>query len=256
MLRDRVTPILRHNVALLRADPAPIVVTTLMPIVLMAFLQGMGRAVLQSDGYGDATGAEHVVPGMAVLFAFFGVTFVGMSFYTEHGWATWQRLRASQARPLEILLGKMLPSAAVIAVQTLVLFSAGWLLFGLPWPASPLALALMMLTSTVFLTCLSMLAVAVFRTINQLSAAANVGAMVLCGIGGALAPLSVMPAWAQAVAPVSPAYWALEGYRRVVLEDAGASQILVPATVLVALAALAAVAAARRFRFDDEKVWA
>jgi hypothetical protein len=69
--------------------------------------------------------------------------------------------------------------------------------------ATAAALVLMMLTGTVFLTCLSMLAVAVFRTINQLSAAANVGAMVLCGIGDALAPLSAMPTGAGPRSPQS-----------------------------------------------------
>ena len=246
----------RHNVRLLLADPAPIVVSTLMPLVLMAFLQGMGQSVLTIEGFTDATGAEHVVPGMAVLFSLFGVIYLGMAFFQEHGWGTWDRLRSSQATSFEILVAKMLPSALVILTQSVVLFTAGSLLFGLEVTGSVAALAIMIVVTTVFLIALSMLCVAMFKTINQLSAAANVGAMILGGLGGALAPVSTLPGWAQTVAPVSPAYWSLSGFRSVILEGGGLLSVLTPAMVLLGLSLIAALAATKRFRFTDEKVWA
>jgi ABC-2 type transport system permease protein len=255
MSASRVTALFRHNLRLLAADPAPVLVTTLMPLVLMAFLQGMGRAVLEAEGYTDVSGAEHVVPGMAVLFSLFGVTYLGVAFFQEHGWGTWQRLRASPAFSIEIMLGKLLPSALVILLQLAVLFGAGVLLFGLRPTGTVPALVVMLLASTAFLVALSMLCVALLRTINQLAAIVNVGAMVLGGLGGALAPPSAMPAWAQAVAPASPAYWALDGFRTVILEGGGVTAVVRPAAVLCGLAVLAAVIAMARFRFADEKAW-
>ena len=65
-----------------------------------------------------------------------------------------------------------------------MLVVAGALVFGLRIRGSVPALAVMILATTVFLIALSMLCVAVFTTINQLSAAANVGAMILGGLGG------------------------------------------------------------------------
>lgn len=252
----RTAALFGHNLRLLLADPAPMVVTTLMPLVLMAFLQGTGGAVLEAEGYVGVTGAEQVVPGMAVLFAFFGVTYLGIGFFAEHGWGTWDRLRSSPALLFEILVGKMLPSGLVILAQVAVLFGAGALLFGLRINASIAALVAMMLASTVFLLALSMMCVSVFRTINQLSAAANVGAMVVAGLGGALAPLSVMPTWAQGIAPASPAYWALQGFRAVVLEGGGWSEIAIPVLVLAGASVVCGVIAALRFRPTDAKVWA
>ena len=58
----RSSSLFRHNLLLLAADPAPILVTVLMPLVLMAFLQGTGAAVLQAEGFADANGSEQVVP--------------------------------------------------------------------------------------------------------------------------------------------------------------------------------------------------
>lgn len=256
MSPKRTVAVVRHNAALLLADPAPIIVTTLMPLVLMAFLQGMGRSVLESEGFEGASGAEHVVPGMAVLFSLFGVIYLGMAFFQEHGWGTWDRLRSSPASSMDILIGKMLPSAAVILAQTTVLFASGAILFGLRVEGSVLALASLVSAMTVFLIALSMLCVAMFTTINQLSAAANVGAMVLGGLGGALAPISVLPTWAQAVAPFSPAYWALDGFRQVILDGAGIEAVIIPVAVLIGASVVLALVAARRFRFADEKVWA
>lgn len=252
----RTAALVRHNTRLLLADPAPIVVSTLMPLVLMAFLQGMGRSVLIGEGVTDASGAEHVVPGMAVLFSLFGVIHLGMSFFQEHGWSTWERLRASSASSLDILVGKMLPPAMVVLAQSVVLFVAGVAVFDLEVAGSLAALATMMVVTTVFLVALSMLCVAVFRTINQLSAAANVGAMVLGGLGGALAPVSVLPPWAQAIAPLSPAYWSLVGFRAVILDGGGMSSVVAPASILLAVAGVAAAITAARFRLADEKVWA
>lgn len=252
---ERAGAIARHTTRLLLADPVPVLVTTVMPILLMAFLRGMGQAVLVGEGYAGASGAEHVVPGMAVLFSLFGMMYVGMAFFQEHGWSTWERLRASAASPVEILLGKLVPPGVVLLLQTVVLFLVGVLLFGLRLSGSVVALGLVILATSVFVVALSMLFVAVFRTINQLSSAVNVAAMVLGGLGGALAPVSVLPGWSQPLAPLSPAYWAVEGFRSVTLDGGDVRTVLVPVLVLLGAALVAGVVAARRFRFADEKVW-
>jgi ABC-2 type transport system permease protein len=252
---SRSRTLVTHNWRLLMADPGPILITTLMPIVMMAFLQGTGRAVLRGAGYQAASGAEAVVPGMAVLFAFFGVGFIGTGFFSEHGWATWDRLRASSASSIEIVLGKILPSAALMLVQLVVMFLAGAVLFGLHVNGSLAGVAVMMLVSVAVLVAISMLFTAVLKTANQMMAVVNLAAMVLAGIGGALAPVDALPDWARALAPLSPAYWMLAGFRAVVLESGGLAAVVVPAAVTLAFAGGAAAIAVWRFRITDEKVW-
>jgi ABC-2 type transport system permease protein len=252
---SRSRTLMRLNWRLLLADPGPIVITTAMPIVMMAFLQGTGRAVLRGAGFAGANGAEVVVPGMAVLFAFFGVGFIGTAFFSEHQWGTWDRLRASRAGSLEIVLGKILPSAALMLGQLVVLFVAGVLLFGLRVNGSLLGVGVMMLVSIAVLVALSMLFTALLKTANQLMAVVNMAAMVLAGIGGALAPVDVLPEWARAIAPASPAYWMLKGFRSVVLESGDLGSTFVPAAMTLAFAVAAAAIAIWKFRVTDEKVW-
>jgi ABC-2 type transport system permease protein len=252
---SRSQTLMIHNWRLLLADPAPIVITTLMPIVLMAFLQGASQAVLAQQGYRSAGGAELAVPGMAVMFAFFGVAFIGTAFYSEHGWGTWDRLRASPAGTLEIVLGKIMPSAALMCGQLVLMFVVGVVLFGLEINGSLAGLAVMIGVSVALLVAFSMLLTAVLSTQNQMMAVVNLAALTLTGLGGALAPVDVLPDWARAVAPLSPAYWMLDGFRAVVLEPGTLGSVLVPATMTMLFAGGLALIAVVRFRVTDEKVW-
>ena len=114
----------------------------------------------------------------------------------------------------------------------------------------------LVLVAAAFCICLISLGLAllgVARSIMQLNAFANLGAMVLAGIGGALAPISALPAWAAAIAPLTPSYWAMRGFRRVILEGGGALSIARPVLVLMTFSAVFLVIAARRFRYDDTK---
>src|SRR5437763_17171855 len=99
----------RQELRVLRSDPTPVIVLVAMPLVLMAFIKPAFRSALVTSGHPQANGAEQAVPGMAVLFAFFLIGFVSFAFFRDHGWTTWDRLRASRARPAEIMIGKVAP---------------------------------------------------------------------------------------------------------------------------------------------------
>jgi ABC-2 type transport system permease protein len=251
----RTATLFRQNVALLLRDPSPIVLTTAMPLVLIAFLKGTGRAVLEQSGITGVNGTEVIVPGQVVMWAFFGVAFLATAFFAEHRWGTWDRLRASAARPLEVLLGKLLPSTLLVLLQMSVLFAIGVLAFGMDVRGSWAGLALMVVASTAFMTAMAMLLVATLRTANQVMAVVNLGAMVFAGMGGAFAPVEALPGWARAVAPASPAYWMIDGFRGVVLEGASLAATLRPVAIVAAMTLGVALVAVWRFRFTDEKVW-
>jgi ABC-2 type transport system permease protein len=84
------------------------------------------------------------------------------------------------------------------------------------------------------------------RSHSQLAVLTSIGAMVLSTLGGALLPLSMMPAVAQHVARISPGYWAISMLKAAVRGNAAAT--LVPAAVLGAIAAAAGATAGLRLR--------
>ena len=254
MLR-RSRALAAHEFRIAFADPGTLIFLIVMPVLMMAFMKPLFRLSLQAEGVAGANGAEQAVPGMAVMFAAFGAGYAGFSFFREHGWNTWERLRASAASPLEIVGGKLVTPLFVTLAQLLVLFVLGVWLFGLAVPGSPLGLALVSLTLALSLVAFGIAITAVSSTMQQLNVFANVGAILFATLGGALTPLSVMPGWVEAIAPATPTFWAMEGYQSVILDGAGLWDVVPDSLALLGFTALFALLAVTRFRFDETKVY-
>jgi ABC-2 type transport system permease protein len=247
--------IARHDLRILRSDPVFLLTMTVMPLIVMAFIKpAFGATTVPLAGAGvDANGAEHAVPGVTVMFAFFLVGNVGFGVFREHGWNTWERLRASRATPAEVMAGKVVVPLLTLAVQLAVLIGLGGLLFDLDVRGSMPAMVAVAAALALCLVCLGLLLLALARSILQLNAVSNLGTMLFAGLGGAIAPIAVLPGWARAVAPITPSYWAMRGFRDVIA-GGGFAEAALPVAVLLGFATVFAVVAGLRFRFDDVKV--
>jgi len=247
--------ILRHELRVMLTDPSTVIFVILMPLVMVALMKELFATALKAEGFSNANGSEFAVPAMAVGFAAFGVGYSGFTFFRDHGWGTWDRLRATPASSVDIMVGKVLPSVGVTFVQLALLFVLGGPLFGLEVRGSWIALTLLVAVVALTLCAFGMLVTAVTRTMNQLNAVGSVGGMAMAMLGGAWVPVSTMPGWAQAVAPALPTYWAMEGFRDVILEGKGVTAVAFPLLVMVGFGALYTAVAAARFRFEDTKVY-
>jgi ABC-2 type transport system permease protein len=104
---------------------------------------------------------------------------------------------------------------------------------------------------------LGFMLLAVCRSVLQLNAATNIGAMFLGGLGGAVTPVETLPQWAQTLAPFTPTYWAMTGFTDVIVDGAGIADLGPPLGVLAAFAVGFTLVAAWRFRVEDSKLsWA
>jgi ABC-2 type transport system permease protein len=238
---------------ILRRDPWFLVIMFGMPLAIMPLMRETMGLSLAAAGYAGADGAEQAVPGQMVLFGFFVAGSTAFSLFREHGWRTWDRLRASPASPRQLLAGFGIPWVAIHIVFQVALLVSGAVFFGLRLEGSIVALALMVVSFAFCVVALVLLAAATFRTVNQVQALVNLGAMVLGGIGGALVPVEQLPGWAEAIAPATPQYWTMEGHRAVFLEDGGVGDVLTSVLVLVGIGVMAAGLAAVRFRVDETK---
>lgn len=244
--------IARHEARILRADGVAMLSLILMPVVMIGFLKPVFRA--STEGEFGGGGGDYAVPAMTVLFAFFLTGFVGYQIFAEHRWNTWERLRASQARNAEIMIGKMLPALGLAAVQQTFLFGAGIVLFGMQVRGSLVGVLAIVASLSLCLVGLGVLLAAILKNEQQLNAIANLGAMVLGGLGGALVPLSALPDWARTVAPATPQYWAIRGFRDLILEGKGLDAAVLPVIVLLGITAILGGLGLLRFRFDEPKV--
>jgi ABC-2 type transport system permease protein len=254
MITRRSWAIAGTSMRLLLSDPAPIIVTTVMPLVLAPFLIPAAAAQLQASGYATSNGSEQIVPGLAVLFAFLSVQLIGTLFFREHVWGTWDRLRVSSATTADIVLGKVMPLFVVQLGQLALLLVIGTVLFSYRVTGSPFALALVLASFAAMLVTYGVMLVAVFRSMDLALVVGNLGGMLMAGVGGAFAPVSSLPQWAQAVAPFSPAYWAIDAMRQVTLNHADLSQIAPSLGVMTLFSVGFSAIVAWRFRVATTKV--
>lgn len=234
---------LRHSVAvaaidarILRRDPAPAIVMTVIPLVFVPFLMPGARAQLASTGHPGVTGAEYAVPALAVLFALLCVQQVVTTFYREQQWKTWDRLCVSPASLASLLMGKSLTAFAAQVLQLVTVLGGGALFFGYRPNGSLLGVLVIAVVFSVAMVSFGVLLLSLFRTQEQALVACNVVAMMMAGLGGAFGPVVALPEWIQTVAPVSPAYWALQAMSALSLDGAPLTDVLVSAGVLLCFA--------------------
>lgn len=246
--------IARHELRIVRTDPSTVVFLLVMPLGMVALMRELFAGALQARGISGASGVAFAVPGMAVSFAAFGVGYAGFAFFREHGWGTWDRLRATPATPLTILAGKVAPPILITAAQVGLLLLLGGPLFGLEVAGSWWALAALVAVLSVCLNAFGLAVTAIARTSQQLNALGSLGGMAMAMLGGSFVPYEVMPGWAQSIAPAMPTYWAMQGLGDV-LAGGGPADVIVPVAALLAFGAGFALLAAARFRFEESKVY-
>jgi ABC-2 type transport system permease protein len=245
--------IVRHEFRVMWSDPSTVIFVIIMPLFMAALMKDLFATALSAQGFVGANGSEFAVPGMAVGFAAFGSSYAGFTFFRDHGWGTWERLRATAATSVDLIVGKVVPTVAVSIVQLGLLFALGRPLFGLRISGSIVALALVIVVLGLSLSAFGMMVTATVRTMGQLNAIGSVGAFAMAMLGGAWVPAASMPGWGRALAPAMPTYWAMEAFQDIILEGAGLGDVLKPIVVLATFGVLFTGIAAARFRFEESK---
>ncbi|MFC1420257.1 ABC transporter permease [Streptacidiphilus cavernicola] len=236
----RTTALVRHNTVLLLREPGPLASRMILPLVFVTLLRPLYTAA-----EGTAAGTVQAVTGTLVTFSLLALSIVGGAILTERLWHTWERLRSSAAHPLEILTGKALPVLGALLAQQVLVLGFGAAVLGMRLDHLPLlGLALLCWTLTL-LGIGSALGVAA-RTHGELSAAYDIGGMLLSSLGGAFVPLAALPHWVRAVAPASPGYWGVSALHAALAGDV--SRVLACGAVLLGFTLAAGLLAVRGLR--------
>jgi ABC-2 type transport system permease protein len=241
MLRDsaaRTGALIRHNTTLLLREPGPLASRIVLPLAFLTLLHP-----LYQRAQGQGPGITQAVIATLVMFSLLALSIPGGSILTDRMWHTWERVRATAAHPAELIAGKVVPAAAALLAQQLMIVGCGVLAFGLAVAGVPL-LALALLSWTVALLGMGVMIGVLVRSVSELSASYDIGGMIISSLGGALVPLSVMPHWVRLAAPASPGYWAVCALRAALRGEAGGT--VSASAVLVGFGLAAAVVAALR----------
>ncbi|MBL8327930.1 MAG: ABC transporter permease [Rubrivivax sp.] len=193
--------------------------------------------------------AYNVVPGlMGVILTMTLVMMTAMAMTRERERGTLENLLATPVRPLEMMIGKILPYALIGYVQVLIVFVAARLLFGVPMAGSP-----WLLSAMVLLFILATLTVGfTFSTVarSQVQSMQMTMFYFLPNIllSGFMFPFRGMPGWAQAIGELLPLTHFLRIVRGIMLKGAPWSDVRMEAGAIALFLAVMAVLAMLRYR--------
>src|SRR5438552_11508400 len=190
-----------------------------------------------------------MVPGLiGTILTMTMVMLTGLAMTRERERGTMENLLATPVRPMEVMLGKILPYIVIGYIQLGVILLAAWALFEVPMVGS---FVLLMAMIGIFM--LANLSVGfTFSTLaqNQLQAMQMTFFFFLPSIllSGFMFPFRGMPRWAQWIGEALPLTHYIRIVRGIMLKGATLYDLQAEALALAGLMLLAMTLAVRRFR--------
>ncbi|WDR01524.1 ABC transporter permease [Devosia algicola] len=193
--------------------------------------------------------STNIVPGLlAIILSMTMVMITAVAIVKETERGTMEMLIATPVRPLEVMLGKILPYVFVGYVQTIVFLSAAYLVFNVPFEGSKLAffvgfnlfivvnLALGFLISTAARSQMQAMQLSFFTILPSIL------------LSGFMFPFAGMPGWAQFLGQGVPATHFLRITRKVMLKGAETGDIMPEMGALVVTLLVVSAIAMLRYR--------
>ncbi len=191
----------------------------------------------------------NIVPGlMGVVLTMTMAMITGLAITRERERGTMENLLSMPTRPLEVLLGKIIPYILVGYVQVILILLAAKIVFHVPMQGS---LTLLLAVAMIFI--IANLAVGItFSTLarNQLQAVQMTFFFFLPSIllSGFMFPFRGMPVWAQMIGELLPLTHFLRIVRGILLKGNGIAEVWHQLWQIGLFAFLAVVVGVRRYR--------
>lgn len=193
--------------------------------------------------------STNIVPGLlAIILSMTMVMMTAVAIVKESEKGTMEMLIATPVKPLEVMLGKILPYVFVGYVQTIVFLLAGLAIFRVPFEGSWLAFFvgfnLFILVNLALGFLISAAARSQMQAI-QLSVFTILPSVLLSGF---LFPFAAMPGWAQILGNIVPATHFLRIVRSVMLKGGDIPDVAPEYLALAAILVVITVISVARYR--------
>lgn len=182
--------------------------------------------------------------GIGVMFLLFTCVGTGGSLLEEIEAGTFERLLTSRLGMGRLLLGKWLYSVLLGALELVVMFVWGAVVFGLDLAGHLVGFALMTIATSAAAAGFGLVLATAARTRAQLSGFSTILILTMSALGGSMFPRFLMSEGMQKVGLLTFNAWALDGYVKVFWRDARPLELWPQLAILSGLA-LVFLAAAR-----------
>ena len=199
----------------------------------------------------DVSGFQVTVPANAVLFGFFIVITVALSFASEKRTGTWRRVLAAPVPRWQALVGTLVPYYIIGLFQLAFLFGIGAWVFGMGIAGSVPALVLLSMCVVLCAVCLGLVFASLGGSERQIGGVGSMILLVMALLGGCMFPRMLMPEALQAIGHIVPHSWALDGYATLLTKSGtGLAEIAGPLGALLGFAVGFGALGLWRFRFE------
>ncbi len=189
---------------------------------------------------------DYLVPGYSLMFVFFLISNIATTVIEERQVGALRRLMVTPVPRSRILLGKMLPYFLIAVLQFVVILLASKLIFGIDLGNSPLALAIIILAVSLSMAALGILISAFAQSEGQAGGLTTILVLAMAVVSGAMFPTISIPG----LKALTPHYWAMQGFINTIARGQGVEGVLLPAGVLITMAAVFFTIGAMRFQFE------
>lgn len=188
--------------------------------------------------------------GQLITWVFIPLLGISGMFAYERQRGTLRRLLTTPTGSGIYLGGTILGQVAIAVVQMVLLVVFGAAVMHLGWGHAPAALALVLVSSALAAAALGTMIGAFVQSERQASGLSWMLGMLMALLGGCWYPAELFPQYIRTASKVLPTTWAMQGMLDIVLRAQGLTGVLLPAGVLLGMAALFFVVGVRRFRFE------
>jgi ABC-2 type transport system permease protein len=233
--------IFRRAMRLSLRNPIWVILGLTQPILYLTMFGPLLENMTRVQGWPAGDAWQVFVPGLLVQLGIFGAAFVGFGLLHEMRAGVVERMRVTPASRLALLLGRVLRDVVVLLVQGVILVACAEL-FGLDAPLGGLILGLLVVAALgAAFSSASYAAALLLKSEDALAPLANGLAVPLLLLSGILLPMSLAPAWLEAVSDANPLKHVVDGVRALFLDGAVTMTVVwgVIATVGLVAAGLA-----------------
>jgi ABC-2 type transport system permease protein len=203
--------VLRH----LMRQPWYIALTLIQPIIWLGLYGQLFKRVVELPGFHTNSYISFLTPGVIIMSALFGSGWTGMGVILDLDKGVMDRFLISPVSRPAIILGRLVYLAIVTVVQSLILFSMGFLL-GARYAGGPAGLLVLLVAAiSVGLPfgALSIAMALMVRKQESVIGAVNFILLPLTFMSPVFMASSLMPGWMTAVSRFNPLNWAVQAGR-------------------------------------------
>jgi ABC-2 type transport system permease protein len=216
--------------------------TLVQPLIWLVIFGQLFKNITKLPGFPTDSYVDFFVPGVLIMTVLFGSSWSGVSLLREIQSGTVDKMLASPASRVAIVLSRVLHSTAQVVVQVAIMLAVSWALgahLNLNISGLVLALLVVLLLGLCFAAISNGFAIALQRE-EPLVIIGNLMTLPLMFFSTALVPTAFMPDWIKFISKINPINYAVEAVRSVLVGSSDFSEFGF-ATLILALFTAAAL---------------